>query len=410
METAPAAIKDKNSVTGTITDDISITALHDNAYVDEDNFNPAISNTSLIGKVHATTGAGLDATGNGTTGADTKLGITSSLANARYELNFANSITLNSDTQTDSAVGTAGIADFKSGGTQILYDVVGNTISAYTDGTNATTKANTKVFEIVLSNNTNSDGYTYTQYKNIDHPTGTADVNATNTTADDTLSLKFGFTIKDLNGAGAADDATSAIQYFNVVVNDSLPQSENQTITAVEDTNKVIVLSEESFNGSINLDNGVDAASDVAVGGTLNIYDANGTTVVGKITVNNNGTVTFTTSNGGTDTHYSGTTKGFSYTGISDYDGDKASASVAISVLPKSDAPTLTPLTAVTFEDTAIQVNLKAPIVTDNVDVNGVSTSDYPERLGAITLSGVSNRCRALLYGWRNQSSCCSNK
>ncbi len=365
--TANGASVDAISVTGNITN-VSQNINPDNAYVDEDDFTPANPNT-LVGN-------------------PTLFNLTTELDNTEYAFAFEEALVLNSDADTNLSVVSTGNARFTSNGTKILYEVSSSTLRAFTD---AGDKQGSKVFDIVLSNNTNDDGsddgYIYTQYKEIDHPTsGDAGTPAN----DDTLTMEFGFRIKATNGTDQ-----SSIKNFTVTVNDSLPNSINTTYDVDEDSSKVITLSEEGFNnGEITLDNRVDAPANVASGNSIDIYDADGDDVVGTLTNNGNGNLTFTPYG-----DYSGATSGFSYDNLTDTDGDTASGVIGLNVVPEADAATIESGGNTVNEDTAVTINLHAPLISDDTDKNntgGATAGDYPELLGLISLDNMNSGVKIL--------------
>ncbi|WP_321277169.1 Ig-like domain-containing protein [Thiomicrorhabdus indica] len=309
------------SVTGTITNGMT-TDTPDNAYVDEDDFDAADANSSLTGTKDDDAGAA-DPDGNSSSGADTLLNIITGLDNSEYAFTFENSVVLSSEDNTNYTQPT-------SGGLALQYVTNGNTFTAYKGA--GRTDAD-KVFDIVLSNNTNDDGsddgYVYTQYQNIDHPI--ADNANDPATSDDTLTLTFGYKVVGTNG----NTNESAVKNFTVTVNDSLPAGSNQTVSVNEDNDKLIVISAEPFaNGEIEIDNNKDGPSTVASGNSIDIYDADGNDLIGSVTNHGNGTVTFSP-----ETHFSGQAS-FDYL-VSDRDDDTASATVTINVLPIADGVTM---------------------------------------------------------------------
>ncbi len=348
-------------VTSTITDDISF-GRPDNAYVDEDNFDITDANSHLQGG-KLDYGGVADADGNSSSGAPTLFNITTTAGKDDYSLAF------------DSSVAPS----LTSGGVVVDYDFsTAGTVIGYLHGGDST---NDKVFDVILDKHNaggSDDGYTYTQYKNIDHPL----VNA-----DDTVTLTFGYQITD-------DGTTSHTENFNVVVNDSMPKAGSQSLITNEDSSLPIVISDESFaSGSINLDNGVDGATDVASGSTINIYDVGKDDIVGILLNNGDGTLTFTPTH-----NYSGSTNGFTYS-VSDTDGDTATGSVGLSVTPIADAPSIIVENINTTEDNdntqeganSVALKLHTPVLSnDQLDINnqhGSDSSDHAERLGYVTIS-----------------------
>ena len=332
-----------NSVTGTIEDGVSIGTPVDSS-VDEDNFVVTNANSTIT---------------------DTQsLDIIAPTGENAYTLSFDGTPTFTSDNGAYTAL--------TSNGTVIEYVVNGATTTAYAGAGRATSD---RVFVVTLNKHNaggSDDDYTYTQYKNIDHPT---------TNVDDNVVLTFGFKVTD----GAV---SSPVESFNVTVNDSLPSSANQDLTLDEDGSKIIVISNESFaGGSIILNNG-DGDTVVTNGNSINIYDADKNDVVGTLTNNGDGTLTFNPYG-----NYSGATDGFTYS-VSDSDGDTATGTISLTVTPKSDAATITDGGASTIEDTAVVINLKAPVVSDNTDQNesgGATIQDAPELLGLISLDNMTS-------------------
>jgi trimeric autotransporter adhesin len=335
-----------NSATGEIIDGVTLGNPTD-AYVDEDNFD--ITNPSI-------------------TLQDTQsLNITAPNGDNGYTLSFDGTPTFTS--------GNAGYTVLTSNGTVIEYVVSGNTTTAY-DGAGRT--AADRVFVITLNKNGvggADDNYTYTQYKNIDHPLA----------GDDDVVLTFGYKITD-------GTATSGVENFTVTVSDSVPSSANQSIETNEDTSKIIVISDESFaGGSITLNNG-NGDQMIASGGSISIYDSEKDDIVGSLTNNGNGTLTFTPVG-----DYSGETNGFTYS-VSDNDGDSATGAVGISVKPIADAPSIIKADVTTTEDNnntaegtnSVALGLTLPSLssdqTDKNSVHGTQAGDHPERLGYIEL------------------------
>lgn len=297
---------DTTAVVTTIYDDISI-GTPDNVYIDEDEFDVTLDN-DLTGGKHNNLGTP-DADGNSSDGSETSLNIvTVDGSKDDYSLIFDNTIT-----PTLTSSGTAIAYDYSTPGTVIGYLSTGNS----TDN---------KVFEVTLNKNGaggSDDKYVYTQYENIDHPT--ADV-------DDTITFDLGFKVVD-------DGQTSFTQDFTVTVNDSLPEAISDSRTTPEDTDLLIVISDESFeNGEVILNNGVGA--DVTLNttpgtNTIDILDnAIDQNVVGVVENNGDGTLTFKPNE-----NFSGNTLGFSYNGIKDSDQDSASGTIDLTVTPVADTP-----------------------------------------------------------------------
>jgi len=359
-----------NTATGTIRDGVTL-GVPTNASVDEDSFDMENGISSI---------------------SDTKsLNITAPNDDNDYTLAFDGEPTFTSD---DGTFNTVDGDSLTSDGTVLQYTVSGDTITAYA----GTASLANKVFEIKLNKNTiggADDSYTYTQYKNIDHPI---------TNNDDDIVLNFKYKITD---GPTGNVQTSTSQDFTVTVGDSLPSGSTQNVTADEDTTgKVIYISDESFDGGeITLNNG-DGNQTIANGNSINIYDnLTDKNIVGTLTNNGDGTLTFRPT-----ADFSGTTAGFSYT-VSDGDGDSASANVNISVTPIADTPDMNgansgksqstiKTTPQVLEDnnnnssvesgtayTAL-IGLILPQISDSSDITAAnSNDDQPEKLGLITLS-----------------------
>ena len=105
----------------------------------------------------------------------------------------------------------------------------------------------------------------------------------------------------------------------------------------------------------------------------------NGETI-GVINIAVNGNYTFTPQG-----HFSGKVPTITYTTDS-ADTNKNHADLNITVTPVADAPTWTTPKPSGNEDAKIDLGLKLPEITDNVDLNGNAAGDHPERLGYITI------------------------
>lgn len=393
------AIHTDKTTTGTIKDGVTI--YKDdlyidpaNAYVDEDNF--VITNSS-------------------STITDTKsLNIIKPNIDNAYSLVFDNTIVVykgDVDSTDTFDYGDSRGTTLQSGGVDIEYVVSGNTITGY-KGTGRTD--DDRVFKITLNKNSDissgtitKDSYTYTQYKNIDHP---IKGDATVPTNDDNITFEFGFKITD-------QGSTSEPVKFKVTVNDSLPKTTSWIEEVNEDGSKIIVISPESFAGGyIEIANGTmnggepvyyklgkTASGDIVT--KIDIYDpADLTKKVGELTTSGNGTVLFTPSEDYSNYDYT-KNPSFSYK-VSDFDGDTAGAKVEIKVKPVADAPTITfdttkgTMSGNTFLVTTkedhenfnegthkVDLGLKVPALSkDQIDKDS-GKGDNPERNGEITLT-----------------------
>ena len=321
--------------------------------------------------------------------------------------NADNTYALSFDTEVNNIKVYKGDADssdiytgLKSGGKDIAYVVSGDTITGYA-GTGRT--ASDIAFTIKLnkdsgikSGTTTKDGYTYTQFLNIDHPVSGSALVATN---DDNITLEFGFKITD-------QGQTGEVKTFKVTVNDSMPFSGEQEFIVNEDStaNKFIISQENFKNGEVEISNDGTNYTNLSNGGTIAILDPNDASkTIGTLTNNGDGTVTFVPI---ADYSNYAAKPSFSYK-VSDNDGDYANGTVNITVRPVADKPTITVPTLAnmlsTTEDNGnlaegtnkVALGLLAPIIVDNKNQNdsdsttghGTNAGDHPERLGHITLT-----------------------
>ncbi|MGE0050702.1 MAG: hypothetical protein AB7S49_04190 [Arcobacter sp.] len=392
------AIHTDKTTTGTIKDGVTIYkdgAYIDpeNAIVDEDNFDVTDPNSSISNK-----------DGNASDGVNTYQGeylnIIKPNTDNNYSLVFDNTINVYSGDRNSTIAfdyGDSRGTTLQSGGVNIEYVVSGNTIIGY-QGSGRTDED--RVFEItlnkdssILSGTTTKDNYTYTQYKNIDHPIG-GTVGST-PGIDDNITFEFGFKITD-------QGQTSDVVNFKVTVNDSLPKATNWTENVNEDGSVKIVISPENFlDGKIDIRvKDGDSFTTLSKDGTIRVFDPNDSTKeIGTLTNNGDGTVTFVP-----DVDYSNydAKPWFEYA-VSDFDGDKSGAKVSINVKPVADAPTITVNDVTSYEDAStyndtntgnqaegenkIPLGLITPTLSkDQTDKNS-GTGDNPERNGEITLT-----------------------
>ena len=370
--TAPDAVKDLDSTTGTIKDGVILGTPVD-VKVDEDDF-VITDTTPQISKSE-------------------NLGITTPNTDEDYTLSFDNTIKVFKGDATSSETNIYGDSTgLKSGGVEITYEVNGDTITG---------KAGTEtVFTITLNKNAaggSNDNYTYTQYKNIDHPVAGP---ATDNVNDDDITFEFGFNIND-------QGQKSSTQTFKVTVNDSMPVSGIKEVAVVEDSlsttpaNKFIISQENFKDGKIEISNDAGTTyTELATNGTIDIKDPNDSAkTVGTLTNNGDGTVTFVPIEDYSNYNAKPT---FSYK-VSDNDGDYAEGIVNITVKPVADAPKIEVTDVVSYEDAStysdsttgnaaeggnkIPLGLETPTLSkDQTDKNGV-TGDQPEKNGEITLT-----------------------
>jgi|GEM_PF-2271851 len=239
-----------------------------------------------------------------------------------------------------------------------------HTIIACT-GTNPDIVAN-RVFTITINNpgsdTTNDATYTFTLLKPLDHNPLLNFVTDTNP-ADGILEITLPFNVETVDGDG--DKFRTS---FNVtVLDDSLhPTSFALKEDELDVSKRTMTINADAKNLSIVSGSG-------PVHGTVQLNAAAGT-------------ITYNPSS-----NYSGTDN-FTYRYTSSENGSTVTQAVNVTVTPVSDAPELTvdDPTLSTEEDTQIVLGLFAPTVGDATDQNGIGTAgDDPERLGAITISGI---------------------
>lgn len=216
---------------------------------------------------------------------------------------------------------------------------------------------NGAVFEVFTVTLTSPDSahpegrYLFTLRQPLDH-----------TAAQDTLAIDLPFQVVDSDGEREVDSVTVS------VVNDII--ASDVELTVVEDGSQTLFTQAN------------------ATGGTLSISAA---PQFGAVTIDADGRITYTP-----DRHYSGADR-FSYTFT---EGGRVTAvDVDVTVIPVADAPSLEAVSVVTDEDSAVALGLTLPVPTDDRDLNGSSDADSPERLGAITLSGLPQGARLLVDG-----------
>lgn len=390
-------VEHKGDVTTTIKEGVTL-GIPENAIVDEDTFDVKTVGSTITD--------------------NQSLGIKNPNGDNEYELVFEGLPTFVSNSP---AFSTNNGSILTSGGEVIKYQIVGNKITGYIGndvGTEDQVAENNKVFEIILNKDSDlvdssstdkltKDNYTYTQYKNIDHPVaGSAtEKDGEIFVNDDDITFEFGFKITD---GPAGNVQTSTVQKFRVTVNDSLPKSENWTEEVNEDGTVKIVISPESFAGGYieidgkggstyqKLGNTADAAKSIVA--SINIYDADTTTVIGQLTTAGDGTVLFTPN---PDYSNYAVNPKFSYK-VSDFDGDTASAVVTIKVNPVTDTPTVTVEDVTSYEDASnynvkadgnkaeggnkIPLGLTLPSLSKDQTDQNTDTGDIPEKNGEITL------------------------
>ncbi len=197
-----------------------------------------------------------------------------------------------------------------SGGVPVVVTLVGN---QYVGKAGSET-----IFTLTL----NSNGtYSYVQTGVLDH----ADTN----NPDDVITLNFGVTATDSDG----DKATAVIK---VNVHDDGPVASNDTNTVASAPGTVS--GNVTANDNVGQDTPGYVVKQVTFGGTVYNVPATGTLVIngahGTLTIDKTGEYSYKATSVGSDV--------FTYQ-IVDYDGDKASATLTLSVADIDTVPTATP-------------------------------------------------------------------
>ncbi|MCT7504593.1 Ig-like domain-containing protein [Aliarcobacter cryaerophilus] len=330
------AISSTNSTTGTIKDGV-ILGDPVNAKVYEDGLNTSATTENDLGK---------------------SLGITNP----------------NADTYTVSFDKTITTTDKTSNGKAITY-------SYNTDGTILTaTRAgdNKIVFTVELKKDgSGNDVYDFKLIEPMDHDYGNNGKNQ--------FAMPFEFNV-------TSNGTTSSNKTFNVTVVDSVPSADAITANTKEDTAVIVRLADDDFKADEKVTINGTAHNIGATG--IAIYEKGDTTKqIGSLTINTNGTVTFTPIE---DYSNHDTTKSpeFTYT-VKDFDGDEATSTVTINVKPVADAPGITTSSPTMTEDDGntkegthqVSLGLTKPSLSkDQTDKNSAA-GDHPERNGEITLT-----------------------
>ncbi|NLI09123.1 MAG: tandem-95 repeat protein, partial [Thermotogaceae bacterium] len=208
--------------------------------------------------------------------------------------------------------------------------------------------------------------------------------------------------------SGAVDfeflpEGRTLVLTYTIVATDSFGATDTQTVTItivgidsqgslVDDTADVD--EDNTLNGNV-LDNDIPdpdykepfKVTKFTVEGTTTVFNAGASaeTGVGTITINEDGSYTFIPL-----PNYSGPVPVITYTAVVDGTTFEETATLTITVNPVADAPQWPVHSGVsTNEDNMVSLDLKMPVITDNVDQNGTETGDHPERLGFIELRSV---------------------
>ena len=250
---------------------------------------------------------------------------------------------------------TTGLPSLTSNGATVLYDVTGDTLTAFVDGVGGTPgtldPADTAVFTLQVE----TDGdYTFTLIGPLDHPNATADATASD---EETLALDFSSIIIPTDQDG---DAISVASSFTINVIDDVPIANADVDSVAEDgTDDATgnVLTGIDISGSPDA-NTTDGAADLAgadqpgtVSGVKSVNQTTTGTVgsplngeFGTLTLNADGSYVYKLDNGNAtvdaldDTET--VTDVFEYT-LTDADGDSITTSLTVTVEGTNDAPAL---------------------------------------------------------------------
>ena len=173
---------------------------------------------------------------------------------------------------------------------------------------------------------------------------------------------------------------------------DSVPSATAIIANTKEDTEVIVRLADDAFKTGEQVTINGTAHNIGATG--IAIYEKGDTTKqIGSLTINTNGTVTFTPIE---DYSNHDTTKSpeFTYT-VKDFDGDEASSTVTINVKPVADTITITPSTPTMTEDDGntkegthqVALGLTKPTLSKDQTDKNFAAGDHAERNGEITLT-----------------------
>ncbi|MBY5926038.1 MULTISPECIES: immunoglobulin-like domain-containing protein [unclassified Halomonas] len=196
---------------------------------------------------------------------------------------------------------------------------------------------------------------------------------------------RYIFTLKQPLDHTATQDTLAIDLPFQVVDSDGDREADSVTVSVVNETfdggpDELVVVEDGSQALFTNAN---------ATGRTLELIEA---PLFGTATIEADGRITYTPR-----PHYSGP----DMFGYAFFEGDRLFVvrTVDVTVIPVADAPSLEAVSVVTDEDSAVALGLTLPVPTDDRDLNGSSDADSPERLGAITLSGLPQGARLLVDG-----------
>ncbi|MCT7649887.1 hypothetical protein N5U19_03210, partial [Aliarcobacter butzleri] len=384
----------KGEVTTTIKDGVTL-GTPTNAYVDEDKF--------YVNDLDGTNGGSTDKTNISD---KQSLGIKNPNGDNAYTLSFASKNGIpDIEVFKGNVDSKDGLNQLTSDGKIIQYKFADNNKSIIIGYVKKDGGGTEDVFKITLNKNSSlvsglnpdkvtQDSYTYTQYKNIDHPVAG---DATDPINDDNITFEFGFTISD-------HGSTSEVQTFKVTVNDSVPLADDHELIVYEDNSLQFVLSDGAFkDGKIKIDNNDgNGFKEYSTNATVKIYE--GSKEVGTIKILEGGKLEFKPVEDYSKYDASDKNKlpNFKYQ-VSDTDGDYAEGTIKIQVKPVADAPTIKVNDVTSYEDAStysdlttgnkaeggnkIPLGLLVPsLSTDQKDKNN-ATGDSPERNGEITLN-----------------------
>ena len=341
------------SVTGTILDGVTF-GTPVNAIVLEDGLNTAATDniTVTVGGSNYTTPVGTSENDLGKS-----LGITNPNTDT-YAVSFDKTITTTDKTSNGKAI-------------TYSYNEAGTLLTATRAGDSKV------VFTVELKKDGTNDVYDFKLKEPMDHVYGNNSKN--------TFDMPFKFNV-------TSNGTTSTNQTFNVTVVDSVPNATPIITTTKEDTPITIRLADDDFKaGETVTING--APHNVGATGIAIYEQGNTTKQIGSLTINSNGTVTFTPVEDYSN-HDTAKSPQFSYT-VKDLDGDEATSTVTINVKPVADTITITTSTLEMIEDNTnanegasqVALGLTTPAVSKDQTDKNFSAGDHSERNGEITLT-----------------------
>ncbi|QDY69418.1 VCBS domain-containing protein [Qingshengfaniella alkalisoli] len=242
-----------------------------------------------------------------------------------------------------------------SGGDDLRYELStdGHTLTAYT------VNGGDPVFIVTVTDPTSADaGYSFELLGPLDHD------------GEESLDLTFGTEVTD------SDGDTDTTDFSVTIADDAVGATLARTVDEDSEGFTANISADATADNTVIWQNGVELTGDSDGSGGTIYNTANGT-----VTISADGELDYVP-----DPQFSGQE---TYQVRTEDDGTDATVDVTVDVTPVSDAPTIDADAADvgTLEDTAVALGLTAPVVVD--DGTGAGNNPTPERIGAITLSGL---------------------